>query len=156
VTLATSSGSVEDLNVSTLQGWMPCTRHTRVTVPFPTSTCDTRSCESQCDVTLARLDGGDGYAGRATRRLEKACALARAGDVNTDHDPAAAMHYANQLAVVGRLDNAAVQVAHGTEHARRKGNAMALDMWALVVGRVHLAAGRLSAARSAVESQPPP
>ena len=39
---------VEDLNVSTLQGWMPCTRHTRVTVPSPTSTCDTRSCESQC------------------------------------------------------------------------------------------------------------
>jgi hypothetical protein len=33
---------------------------------------------------------------------------------------------------------------------------MALDMWALVVGRVHLAAGRLSAARAAVESQPPP
>ena len=29
------------------------------------------------DVTLARLDGGDGHAGRALRRLEKACALAR-------------------------------------------------------------------------------
>jgi DNA-binding CsgD family transcriptional regulator len=108
------------------------------------------------DVTLARLDGGDGYAGRALRRLEMACALARAGDVNTDHYLAAAMHYANQLTLVGRLDDAAVQVADGTEHARREGNTMALDMWALVVGRVHLAAGRLSAARAAVESQPPP
>jgi DNA-binding CsgD family transcriptional regulator len=108
------------------------------------------------DVTLARLDGGHGYAGRALRRLEKACALARAGDVNTDHYLAAAMHYANQLALVGRLDDAAVQVAEGTEHARREGNTMALDMWALVVGRIHLAAGRLSAARAAVESQPPP
>jgi hypothetical protein len=66
------------------------------------------------------------------------------------------MHYANLLAVVGRLDDAAVQVADGTERARREGNAMALDMWALVVGRVHLAAGRLSAACAAVESQPPP
>lgn len=108
------------------------------------------------DVTLARLDGGDGYAGRALRRLEKACALARAGDVNTDHYLAAAMHYANQLALVGRLDDAAVQVADGTEQARREGNTMHLGMWALVVGRVHLAAGRLSAARAAVESQPPP
>jgi DNA-binding CsgD family transcriptional regulator len=108
------------------------------------------------EVTLARLDGADGYADRALRRLEKACALARTGDVNTDHYLAAAMHYANQLALVGRLDEAAVQVAEGTEHARRKGNTMHLGMWALVVGRVHLAAGRLSAARSAVESQPPP
>ncbi|OBG34133.1 LuxR family transcriptional regulator [Mycobacterium sp. E3198] len=108
------------------------------------------------DVTLARLDGGEGYAVRALRRLEKACALARADDVNTDHVLAAVMHYANQLAVVGRLDDAAVQVADGTEHARREGNAMALGMWALVVGRVHLAAGRLSAARAAVESLPPP
>ena len=63
------------------------------------------------------------------RRLEKACALARAGDVNTDHYLAAAMHYANLLAVVGRLDDAAAQVADGTEQARREGNAMALDMW---------------------------
>ena len=108
------------------------------------------------DVTLARLDSGDGDAGRALRRLEKACALARAGDVNTDHYLAAAMHFANQLALVGRLDDAAVQVADGNRHARREGNAMALDMWALVVGRVHLAAGRLLAARAAVESQPPP
>ena len=66
------------------------------------------------------------------------------------------MHYANLLAVVGRLDDAAVQVADGTGAHRREGNAMALDMWGLVVGRVHLAAGRLSAARAAVESQPPP
>jgi DNA-binding CsgD family transcriptional regulator len=66
------------------------------------------------------------------------------------------MHYANQLALVGRLDDAAVLVADGTERARREGNTMHLGMWALVAGRVHLAAGRLSAARAAVESQPPP
>ena len=70
VTLATSSGSVEDLNVSTFQGWMPCTRHTRVTVPFPTSRCDTRSCESQCVTPLVMFTKPE----RGARTLVKAFA----------------------------------------------------------------------------------
>ena len=107
------------------------------------------------DVTLAVLDGGDGYAGRALRRLEELCALARASDATAAHD-LAAIHYANLLAAVGRLDDAAAQVADGIEQARREGNAMALDIWAAVDGVVHLAAGRLSAARAAAESLPPP
>jgi DNA-binding CsgD family transcriptional regulator len=107
------------------------------------------------DVTLARLDGGDGYAGRALRRLEELCALARTGGVTAAHD-LTAMHYALLLAVVGRLDDAAAQVADGTEQARREGNTMALDIWATTDGLVHLAAGRLSAARAATESLPPP
>ena len=106
-------------------------------------------------LTLALLDGGEGYAGRALRRLEELCALARASDATAAHD-LAATHYANLLAVVGRLDDAAAQVADGTEQARRAGNAMALDIWAMIDGVVHLAAGRLSAARAAVESLPPP
>ena len=60
------------------------------------------------------------------------------------------------LAVVGRLDDAAAQVADGTEQARRAGNAMVLDIWVALDGMVHLAAGRLSAARDAAESLPPP
>ena len=64
--------------------------------------------------------------------------------------------YANLLAVVGRLDDAAAQVAEGIEQARREGNAMALEIWAPFDGVVHLAAGRLSAARAAIESLPPP
>jgi DNA-binding CsgD family transcriptional regulator len=107
------------------------------------------------DVVLAQIDGGDGYAGRALRRLEKACALARASDAIAAHD-LAAMHYVLVLATAGRLDGAATQVADGTERARREGNALALDMWAMIVGVVDIAAGRLSAARAAVESQPPP
>ena len=107
------------------------------------------------DVVLAQIEGGDGYAGRALRRLEKACALARAADGIAAHD-LAAMHYVLVLAAVGRLDAAAARVAEGTERARREGNAMALDMWAMIVGVVHVAAGRLSAARAAAESQPPP
>src|SRR5882757_7690965 len=107
------------------------------------------------DVTLAWLDCGDGYAGGALRRLEELCALARTSDVTAAHD-LAANHYALLLAVVGRLDDAAAQVADGTEQARREGNAMALDTWATTGGMVHLAAGRLSAARAATESLPPP
>jgi DNA-binding CsgD family transcriptional regulator len=107
------------------------------------------------DVTLAVLDGGEGYAGRSVRRLEELCALARTSDATAAHD-LAANHYALLLAVVGRLDDAAAQVANETEQARRKGNAMALDMWATIDGVVHLTAGRLSAARAATESLPPP
>jgi DNA-binding CsgD family transcriptional regulator len=107
------------------------------------------------DVTLAVLDGGEGYAGRSVRRLEELCALARASDATAARD-LAANHYAILLAVVGRLDEAAARVADGTEQARRAGNAMALDMWATIDGVVHLAAGRLSAARAATESLPRP
>ena len=71
------------------------------------------------DLTLAVLDGGEGYAGRALRRLEELCALARTSDVTAAHD-LAAVHYAILLAVVGRLDDAAAQVADGTEQARRE------------------------------------
>jgi DNA-binding CsgD family transcriptional regulator len=107
------------------------------------------------DVTLAVLDCDDGYAGRSVRRLEELCALARTSGVTAAHD-LAAIHYALMLAVVGRLDEAAVQVADGIEQARRAGNAMALDIWARLDGFVHLAAGRLSAARAAAESLPRP
>jgi DNA-binding CsgD family transcriptional regulator len=101
------------------------------------------------------LDGGDGGAGRAVRRLEELCALARTSDATAAHD-LAAIHYATLLTVVGRLDDAAAQVAAGRQQARRAGNAMALDQWATVDGVVHSTAGRLSAARAAVEFLLPP
>jgi DNA-binding CsgD family transcriptional regulator len=107
------------------------------------------------NLTLALLDCGEGYAGRAEGRLEKVCALARTSDATAAHD-LAAMHYSLLLAVVGRLDDAAARVADGTEQARREGNAMALAIWATDNGVVHLSAGRLSAARAAAESLPPP
>jgi DNA-binding CsgD family transcriptional regulator len=107
------------------------------------------------NLTLAVLDDGEGYAGRSVRRLEELCALAHTSDAAAAHD-FAAIHYAMLLVVVGQLDNAAAQVADGTEQARREGNAMALDIWAALDGLAHLAAGRLSAARVAAESLPPP
>jgi DNA-binding CsgD family transcriptional regulator len=107
------------------------------------------------DVALALLDDEEGYAGRALGRLEELCTRARASDVTAAHFPAA-LNYAFLLAVVGRLDDAAAQVADGTQQARREGNAMALESWATLDGMVHLAAGRLSAARAATESLPRP
>ncbi len=107
------------------------------------------------DVALACLDCADGYADRALRSLEKASALAWTDDAALAH-AYAAMHNANQLAVVGRLDDAAAQIANGTAQARRESNAMALDIWANIDAWVHFAAGRLSAARAAVESLPRP
>src|SRR5882757_5060918 len=98
------------------------------------------------NLTLALLDCGDGYAGRALGRLAEVCALARTSDATAAHD-LAANHYAILLALVGRLDDAAVQVADGIEQARREGNAMALDIWVTMNGIVHLTAGRLSDAR---------
>jgi len=106
-------------------------------------------------VALALLDGGDGGAGRAVRRLEELRALAQTSDATAAHD-LAAIHYATLLTVVGRLDDAAAQVAAGRQQARRAGNAMALDQWATVDGVVHSTAGRLSAARAAVEFLLPP
>ncbi|OBB68022.1 LuxR family transcriptional regulator [Mycobacterium sp. 852014-50255_SCH5639931] len=107
------------------------------------------------DVTLACLDCADGYADRALRHLEETCALARASDPTAAHDLLAA-HHANLLAVVGRLDDAAAQIESGIEQARRERNAMALDIWANIAAWVHLATGRLSAARAEVESLPRP
>jgi DNA-binding CsgD family transcriptional regulator len=107
------------------------------------------------NLTLALLDGGDGYAGRAVRRLEELCALARTSDATAAHDMAA-NHYPILLAAVGRLDDAAARVADGIEQAHRERNAMALAIWATIDGMVHLAAGRLSAARAATESLPSP
>ncbi|MFZ3268328.1 MAG: LuxR C-terminal-related transcriptional regulator [Mycobacterium sp.] len=107
------------------------------------------------NLTLALLDDGEGYAGRSVGRLEELCALARTSDATAAHD-LAAYPYAFLLAVVGRLDDAAAQVGDGTEQARREGNVMALAIWATIEGVVHLTAGRLSAARAATESLPPP
>jgi DNA-binding CsgD family transcriptional regulator len=66
------------------------------------------------------------------------------------------MYHANLLAVVGRLDDATVRVAEGIAQAGREGNALALATWAVYSGWVHLAAGRLSAARDAADSLPSP
>ncbi|OBI54409.1 AAA family ATPase [Mycobacterium sp. E796] len=106
-------------------------------------------------VTHALLDAGEGYTSRALHRFDELWPLARTNETALAH-AYAGMYNANLLAVVGRLDDAAARVADGIGQARQEGNAMALAMWAVFSGLVHLAAGRLSAARDATESLPPP
>jgi len=105
-------------------------------------------------LAIALLDGGDWYAGRALRRLEELCALPRTGDATAALD-LAAQHCVPLLAAVGRLDDAMAQIASSTAQDSRGRNAMAVHIWAVFGGLVHVAAGRMSAARDAVESLPP-
>ena len=107
------------------------------------------------ELTYACFDCADGYAGRALSSLEELGALGRPRDLPVAH-LLVANYYTNVLALVGRLDDAAQQIAAGTERARRERDAMALDVWATIDGMVHLAAGRLTAASAAVESLPAP
>ena len=108
-----------------------------------------------CEITLVYLDGAEGYADRAIHRVEELQTLTRTDDVTPVHE-FAAYNRANLLALVGRLDDAKAVVADGTQKARKERNGMALHMWAALGGMVHLAAGRLPAARATTESQPPP
>ncbi len=107
------------------------------------------------EVTHALLDSGEGYPARALGRLEQLRPLAYTNETALAH-AYAGMFHANLLAVVGRLDDATARVAEGIEQAGREGNALALETWAVYSGWVHLAAGRLSAARDAADSLPPP
>lgn len=107
------------------------------------------------EVTHALLDSGEGYAGRALERFERLRPLAYTTETALAH-AYAGMFHANLLAVVGRLDDATARVAEGIGQAGREGNSLALATWAVYSGWVHLAAGRLSAARDAAESLPPP
>ena len=115
---------------------------------------DTES-KTVTDLTLACYDCADGYTGRALAQLERLAALARSGELTAAH-LLAANYYANLLAVIGRLDDAAAEAAAGTARARRERNPMAVDIWATIDAMLHVAAGRLSAARAAAESLPPP
>ncbi|OBA72622.1 LuxR family transcriptional regulator [Mycobacterium sp. 1554424.7] len=105
-------------------------------------------------IALACLDCVNGYADRALHRVEDLQALAPAGDTTAHH--LAAIHLSNLLAVVGRVEDAAVLVAGRTEQSQRERDGMAVHIWGLTAGGMELAAGRLSAARAATEWLPTP
>ncbi len=105
-------------------------------------------------VALACLDCANGYADRALHRVEQLQALSPADDMTAHH--LAAVHLANLLSLVGRLEDAAALVKGRREKARQERDGMALHIWALTSGGVEVAAGRLSAARAAIEWLPTP
>ncbi|MGV0715063.1 AAA family ATPase [Mycolicibacterium sp. XJ662] len=105
-------------------------------------------------IALACLDCADGNAGRALHRVEELQTLTSADDMTAQH--LAAIHFANLLVVVGRLEDAQALVADRAERAQKERDGMALHIWALTAGLVQLAAGRLSAARTSTEWLPTP
>lgn len=105
-------------------------------------------------VALAYLDCVNGYPGRALRRVEDLQPLTP--ECETTVKNLAACHLANLLAVSGRFGDAATVVAAGKERSENEHDGMALYIWALMAGVLHAATGRLSAARAATESLPPP
>jgi len=106
-------------------------------------------------VVLACIDCVDGYGRRAVQRLEEPAAAARTVNATVVHQ-LAAVHRANLLAVVGRLEEATAAVAAGMQVAQLDRDELTLTVWTHIDGLVHLAAGRLSAARATAQSLPPP
>ncbi|OBA72588.1 LuxR family transcriptional regulator [Mycobacterium sp. 1554424.7] len=102
---------------------------------------------------LALIDYQDGYAVRALRRMDEVAALTRGGKA-TFGGVYAAKRHAGLIVCVGTLEEASAQVAEGTDKAHRERNAMALPGWTHLGGMVHVAAGRLAAARGTIEALP--
>jgi DNA-binding CsgD family transcriptional regulator len=105
-------------------------------------------------IALACLDCANGHAGRALHRVAELQALTPAGDMTAHH--LAAIHLANLLAVIGRLEDAAALVAARTEKSQKEHDGMALHIWGLTASLVQVAAGRLSTARATLEWLPTP
>jgi DNA-binding CsgD family transcriptional regulator len=105
------------------------------------------------DTALALIDYQDGYAVRALQRMDEVEVLTRSGEA-TFGGIYAAKRRAGLIVCTGSLEEARAQVAEGTEKAHRERNAMALPGWTHLGGMVHAAAGRLAAARGAIEALP--
>jgi hypothetical protein len=105
------------------------------------------------ETALAMLDLQDGYARRAIRRMDGVDGLTRSGTAAFGHI-IAAHHRVGLVVLVGRLEEARAQVAESTEKAHHR-YAMALPGWTNWSATVHVAAGRLAAARATIEALPP-
>jgi DNA-binding CsgD family transcriptional regulator len=106
------------------------------------------------ETTLAVLDAVDGYPQRAIRQMDELGALTHDGGTTLAHE-LCAMHKGSLLSLVGRFDDAAAAIADGTGKAQRDHAGMPLHLWRATGAIVHLAAGRLDAARADAEAPLP-
>lgn len=106
------------------------------------------------EVTRAYLDCVAGYGQRAVSRLEELDAAIRGADLPQAVHQLAAFHRANLLIVTGRLEDAAA-ISTGMQATGNERGRVAVTIWAQLDGLVHLAAGRLTAARTATEKIDP-
>jgi DNA-binding CsgD family transcriptional regulator len=110
-------------------------------------------CKILTETTFAFIEGEEGYPGRATGRLRDLQRVTEGTDVTPAH-VLAAIQRVSLSAATGRLDEAASEVAVHAANARGERNAMMQQIWAVFEGLVHMSAGRLSAARAAIEAVP--
>ncbi|OBH01174.1 hypothetical protein A5696_14685 [Mycobacterium sp. E2699] len=106
------------------------------------------------ELSVALANCADGHAGRTEESLEHLDALTRSAE------PVAVRHFAAVngailLVTIGAVDEAATSVFQSLQVARAQRNQMALQLLTQVQALIDLAAGRLDAARAAVESLPP-
>jgi DNA-binding CsgD family transcriptional regulator len=106
------------------------------------------------ETTVAFIEADEGYPTRAIRRLDDLQALTASGEETPAH-MVAAIQRVSLFAAVGRIDEAAKDVDALADRDRRLGNTMMLHIWAIFQGLVHISAGRITAARAAVDSVPP-
>jgi DNA-binding CsgD family transcriptional regulator len=106
------------------------------------------------EATLSFLEAEDGYPSRAIQRLEALQRLTAVGEETPAH-MVATIQRVSLYSAIGRLDDAAAEVAAHAAKELRERNAMLLHIWAVFEGLVEFSAGRLSAARAAIESIPP-
>jgi DNA-binding CsgD family transcriptional regulator/ribosomal protein S28E/S33 len=105
------------------------------------------------EVSHAVANCADGYAERTAESLERLAGLARSAD------PGAVQHFAVMnrailLITLGQLDDATTSVSESLRLARAQRNQMAVQLLTQIRALIHLAAGELYAARTAVESLP--
>jgi DNA-binding CsgD family transcriptional regulator len=105
------------------------------------------------EVSQAVTNCADGYAERTMGSLERLADLARGAD------PGAVQHFAAMnrailLVTLGLLDDATASVSESLRRARAQRNQMAVQLLTQIRALIHLAAGELYEARTAVESLP--
>ncbi|HEV7606994.1 MAG TPA: helix-turn-helix transcriptional regulator, partial [Steroidobacteraceae bacterium] len=102
---------------------------------------------------LGMDDLQEGYALRATRRVDEIDALTHTGEPTLGHI-IAAVHRVRLIVTLGCLEEARAEVSACVERARRDRYAMALPPWVILDGTLHVAAGQLAAARASIDALP--
>jgi DNA-binding CsgD family transcriptional regulator len=104
-----------------------------------------------CQTALAITEYVDGHGLRALERLTalRDCA---ASDDQSFAAVLADVHRANVLTFLGRSDEATALITHAADTARRQGSEMAVVLWTLQEAAIHLAAGRVTDTRAALEA----
>ena len=153
---------VSDVTRARHLAWLAYTLATSAESPGPqaldeavAAATETGDLESKVltETTLAFLEAEDGYPNRAIRRLDELQGLTAVGEETPAH-MVATIQRVSLFSAIGRVDDAAAEVAAHVAKEHRVRSAMLLHIWKVFEGLVEFSAGRLSTARDAIESIP--